>query len=137
MRVRLAFPCALLASAQRRVHLREPAVHFRPRIRWNRGLQHRGCLVEPASLNQRVRHLERPHAVAPDGDRLRPGVDRGFVLSDHVDWPGLMETIAATGAKEVHVTHGFVTPVVRMLREKGIDARPLKAKFAADDTTED
>ncbi|HSD94279.1 MAG TPA: ligase-associated DNA damage response exonuclease [Syntrophales bacterium] len=71
------------------------------------------------------------------GMRHRRGVDRGFVLSDHVDWPGLMETIAATGAEEVHVTHGFVTPVVRMLREKGIDARPLKAKFAADDTTED
>jgi putative mRNA 3-end processing factor len=71
------------------------------------------------------------------GMRHRRGVDRGFVLSDHADWPGLMETIASTGAEEVHVTHGFVTPVVRMLREKGIDARPLKAKFAADNTTED
>ena len=36
-----------------------------------------------------------------------------------------------------NVTHGYVDPVVRMLREKGIDARPLKARFAADDTTED
>jgi putative mRNA 3-end processing factor len=71
------------------------------------------------------------------GMRQRRGVDRGFVLSDHVDWPGLMETIAATGAEEVHVTHGFVTAVVRTLREKGIDAKPLKARFAADDTTED
>jgi glutamine phosphoribosylpyrophosphate amidotransferase len=48
-----------------------------------------------------------------------------------------METIAATGAEEVHVTHGFVSPVVRMLREKGIDAKPLKARIAADDSTED
>jgi putative mRNA 3-end processing factor len=71
------------------------------------------------------------------GMRRRRGVDRGFVLSDHADWPGLMETIAATGAEEVHVTHGFVSPVVRTLQEKGVDARPLKARFAADDTTED
>jgi putative mRNA 3-end processing factor len=71
------------------------------------------------------------------GMRHRRGVDRGFVLSDHADWPGLMETIAATGADEVHVTHGFVAPVVRMLREKGIDARPLKAKSAAVDAAED
>jgi hypothetical protein len=48
-----------------------------------------------------------------------------------------METIAATGAEEVHVTHGFVTAVVRTLREKGIDAKPLKARFAADEKAED
>jgi putative mRNA 3-end processing factor len=71
------------------------------------------------------------------GARSRRGVDCGFVLSDHADWPGLMETIAATGAEEVFVTHGYVDPVVRMLREKGIDARPLKARFAADETTDD
>jgi putative mRNA 3-end processing factor len=71
------------------------------------------------------------------GARRRRGVDRGFVLSDHADWPGLMETIAATEAEEVYVTHGYVDPVVRMLREKGIDAKPLEARFAADETTED
>jgi len=67
----------------------------------------------------------------------RRGVDRGFTLSDHADWPGLMETVAATGAGSVFVTHGYVDPVVRMLREKGIDAKPLKARFAADETVED
>jgi len=71
------------------------------------------------------------------GAARRRGVDRGFVLSDHADWPGLMEAVAATGAGEVFVTHGTVDPVVRMLREKGIDAKPLKARFAADETTED
>ncbi len=28
------------------------------------------------------------------GARRRRGVDRGFVLSDHADWPGLMSAIA-------------------------------------------
>ena len=40
------------------------------------------------------------------GTRRRHGVDRGFVLSDHADWPGLQRAIAATGAKRVIVTHG-------------------------------
>jgi putative mRNA 3-end processing factor len=35
------------------------------------------------------------------GTRRRRAVDRGFVLSDHADWPGLIETIKATGAEQV------------------------------------
>jgi DNA ligase-associated putative exonuclease len=31
------------------------------------------------------------------GARRRRSVDRGFVLSDHADWPGLLRVIAATG----------------------------------------
>ena len=34
-------------------------------------------------------------------------VDRGFVLSDHVDWPSLLGAIEATGAGRVWVTHGY------------------------------
>ena len=71
------------------------------------------------------------------GPRRRRGVDRGFVLSDHADWPGLMEAVAATGAGDVRVTHGYIDPVVRMLREKGIAAQPLLAGFAGNETTED
>jgi putative mRNA 3-end processing factor len=69
--------------------------------------------------------------------RRSRGADHGFTLSDHADWPGLMEAVAATGAGEVFVTHGAVDPVVRTLREKGLDAKPLKARFAADETVED
>jgi putative mRNA 3-end processing factor len=71
------------------------------------------------------------------GMRRRRGVDRGFVLSDHADWPGLMQAVAATGAGQVVVTHGTVDCVVRTLREKGLDAEPLEAGFAADATAED
>ena len=34
------------------------------------------------------------------------GLDRGFVLSDHADWPGLLAAIRATGCERVVVTHG-------------------------------
>ncbi len=40
------------------------------------------------------------------GNRRRRGVDRGFVLSDHADWRGLIAAIEATGAERVLVTHG-------------------------------
>ena len=35
-----------------------------------------------------------------------PRFDRGFVLSDHADWPGLLAAIAATEAETVWLTHG-------------------------------
>ena len=49
------------------------------------------------------------------GTRRRRGVDRGFVMSDHADWPGLQQAIAGTGAERVFVTHGSVAVMVRWL----------------------
>ncbi len=56
------------------------------------------------------------------GARRRRALDRGFALSDHVDWPQLLAAVAATGAERVQVTHGYREPVVRYLRERGLDA---------------
>ncbi len=57
------------------------------------------------------------------GTRRRRGVDRGFVLSDHADWPDLLRTIEETGAARVLTTHGFTEPLARYLREeRGLDA---------------
>ncbi|MBS0649178.1 MAG: ligase-associated DNA damage response exonuclease [Verrucomicrobia bacterium] len=61
------------------------------------------------------------------GTRKRKGMDAGFVLSDHADWGSLLETIEATGAKTVLMTHGYSTPLSRYLREKqGIEAYELR-----------
>lgn len=70
------------------------------------------------------------------GQRRRRAIDRGFVLSDHVDWPALLQVIAATGAERVLVTHGYIAPVVRWLREQGVDAYGLDTHFASDDVEE-
>lgn len=59
------------------------------------------------------------------GRRRWKGVDRGFVLSDHADWRGLLDTIAATGARRVLTTHGYADVLARYLRESGLDAEPL------------
>ncbi len=63
------------------------------------------------------------------GARRQRSLDRGFALSDHVDWPSLMAAIDATGAGEVWVTHGFTGPVVRWLKERGVDARAVATRF--------
>jgi putative mRNA 3-end processing factor len=56
------------------------------------------------------------------GARRRGGYDRGFVLSDHADWPGLLSAIGATGAQRIIVTHGSVPVMVRYLTEQGLQA---------------
>ncbi|MEM7770528.1 MAG: ligase-associated DNA damage response exonuclease [Cyanobacteria bacterium P01_A01_bin.37] len=64
------------------------------------------------------------------GARRRRGYERGFVLSDHADWPGLVNTILETGAKTVYVTHGQSDVLSRYLSEcHGINALPLKTLF--------
>ena len=63
------------------------------------------------------------------GTRRRRSVDRGFALSDHVDWPSLLGAIQATGAENIWVTHGYREPVVRWLREHGIAAQAVASKW--------
>lgn len=63
------------------------------------------------------------------GARRRRAVDRGFALSDHVDWPSLQKCIAATGAESVWVTHGYREPVVRWLSERGVEARAVASSW--------
>jgi putative mRNA 3-end processing factor len=63
------------------------------------------------------------------GARRRRGVDRGFVLSDHADWPGLMAAIQASGAQRVIVTHGSVPVLVRWLRQNGYQAGAFETEY--------
>jgi putative mRNA 3-end processing factor len=66
------------------------------------------------------------------GTRRRRGVDRGFVLSDHADWPALQSAIQATGAERIIVTHGQVEPLVRWLREQGLQAGAFATQYGDD-----
>jgi putative mRNA 3-end processing factor len=63
------------------------------------------------------------------GARRRGGYDRGFVLSDHADWPGLHAAIRATGAARVIVTHGQVPVMVRWLQEQGLQAEAFATEY--------
>ena len=63
------------------------------------------------------------------GARRRQGVDRGFVLSDHADWPGLQRAIAASGASRVIVTHGYEAVMVRWLAAQGLQAGAFATEY--------
>lgn len=75
--------------------------------------------------------------MAVRGARRRRGVDRGFVLSDHADWPSLNQAIDASGAQQIIVTHGQIAALVRWLKEKGLDAKSFTREsksFEEDDS---
>lgn len=67
------------------------------------------------------------------GNRRRRNVDRGFVLSDHADWNGLLTAIDSSQAERVLLTHGQTAPMERYLREKGIEADSLNTLFTGED----
>ncbi|MCM8570977.1 ligase-associated DNA damage response exonuclease [Gramella jeungdoensis] len=63
------------------------------------------------------------------GARRRRAIDKGFVLSDHCDWQGLLEAIKETGCEKVICTHGYTDIFSRFLREQGYDARTEDTQY--------
>jgi putative mRNA 3-end processing factor len=66
------------------------------------------------------------------GARRRRAVDRGFVLSDHADWPALQAAIRATGADNIYVTHGYVPVMVRWLEEQGLAGHAFDTQYGGE-----
>ena len=66
------------------------------------------------------------------GTRRRRAIDKGFVLSDHCDWNGLLETVKATDATRVITTHGYQDIFSRYLRERGYDATTEHTQYVTD-----
>lgn len=67
------------------------------------------------------------------GTRRRRSLDRGFVLSDHADWPALLRAIDETSAETVWVTHGYRAPLARWLEERGRRAIAVETPHAEDE----
>jgi len=67
------------------------------------------------------------------GNVRRRNVDAGFALSDHADWTGLLDTIKATGAQMVYVTHGFQSALSRYLNEIGIPSAEVKTEYGEEE----
>jgi putative mRNA 3-end processing factor len=68
------------------------------------------------------------------GVRRQRGYDRGFVLSDHADWPALLQTIAETGASRVLVTHGHAEPLARYLSLQGLESGVIRTAWEGEPT---
>lgn len=68
------------------------------------------------------------------GARRRRAIDKGFVLSDHCDWTGLLSSIRETGAEKVICTHGYTDIFSRYLRELGYDAHTETTQYGEEET---
>lgn len=123
-------------------HYRDAEVAMTPsrpvsEIPRNESLAGRLVLAPPSahrsSWMRRFKHPQTAFAsgwMAVRGARRRRGYERGFVLSDHADWPGLIRTVKQSRAQKVYVTHGQSDVLARYLREtEGIDAEPLDTLF--------
>ncbi len=107
-----------------------------------KGKDHPGAIViaPPSALNatwaRRFGARETGFAsgwMALRGIRRRRAGDRGFVISDHADWPGLLTAINETGAENIYVTHGYTDIFTRYLNEAGYTARIVETEFGTED----
>jgi putative mRNA 3-end processing factor len=106
----------------------------------------RGALILAPSSALNSPWLKRfePYAIgycsgwmAIRGAKNRKSVDRGFVLSDHVDWNDLNIAVMNTQAEKVYVTHGFTDVYARWLNEKGIEAHEVKTMYGDHEEAEE
>ena len=101
-------------------------------------------LAPPSAQNsawtKRLRSYE--HAMASGwmqvrGNRRRRNVQRGFVISDHVDWHSLIRTIQETGARRVLATHGNTDLLIPYLRNHlGLQADRLSTAYGDEEAQE-
>ena len=57
--------------------------------------------------------------------RFRHGTDAAFPLSDHADYPELLEMARRVAPGRIYTLHGFAADLAQSLREAGFDARAL------------
>lgn len=66
------------------------------------------------------------------GRRRNRSMEKGFVLSDHADWPGLHQAIESTGAENILITHGYTQVLSKWLTEQGYNALPLETQYVGE-----
>lgn len=118
----------------------EWGVRFPPHQLYVPGMEPKGCVLicPPGSRHTRKRVPDDIAAIRNQRTAYISGwaLDRGaewrfgthtcFPLSDHADYPDLLEYVRRTGARVVHTVHGFADEFAADLRLRGYEARPLR-----------
>lgn len=89
-------------------------------------------VISPAAFTPKLRARLGPVRVGfASGWTLFPNrktgtaYDRGFPVSDHVDWPELLQTVADCGPEEIWAAHGYTQEVCRYFAEQGYQTRAI------------
>ena len=114
---------------------RENGVDLPPVRRFDGELREREVLFLPPNLRRSgaLERVRQPRTVMLTGWALDGGLGKGrgadelLPLSDHADFPGLVDYALRTGAKKVFTVHGHCEHLAQALRARGLDARPLQA----------
>ena len=121
--------------------IRAQGIDLHPTQRWTRETPKdsaKGGLViaPPAAVNSPWIKNFKNHSIGIAsgwmtlrGARRRRSVDRGFVLSDHADWNGLLTAIEASECEQVFVTHGYTSLFQRYLTEQGYKAAVVSTEY--------
>ncbi|WP_265595357.1 ATP-dependent DNA ligase [Verrucomicrobium sp. BvORR106] len=84
-----------------------------------------------AARSQAIRKLRVCRTAMLSGWALTPGakyryqVDEVFPLSDHADYPELIQTVEQVQPRQVYTVHGYTSEFARDLRERGWEAWSL------------
>lgn len=70
------------------------------------------------------------------GAQRQRNVDRALVLSDHADWPALLQTVREVGASRVLATHGHAEPFARYLASQGIESGVIRTAWEGEAAAE-
>ncbi len=100
-------------------------------------------VAPPSAIGTPWLNRFRPYATAMAsgwmtlrGARRRRAADKGLVLSDHVDWPGLHEVMSLCKPEQVICTHGYTEIFADYLRSRGMNAHAEKTFFDAENDEE-
>lgn len=101
-------------------------------------------LAPPSAIQDRwARRLAEPVPCLASGwmrvrQRARQGgVELPLVISDHADWPELLDTCAEVEAPEIWITHGREEALIHALAQRGQRGRALHLVGLGDEEIED
>jgi putative mRNA 3-end processing factor len=109
----------------------------------NTSLQQSLIVAPPAAMSgpwaKKIKNASEAVAsgwMAIRGNRRRRGADKGFALSDHVDWEELNTAVKLTGAQYIYPTHGYTAIYSKYLNDQGYIARPVATEYGQDEDAE-
>lgn len=116
--------------------IRVPTTHRITQNTHAKDLLKQMIIAPPSAQNSAWMNKLKPRSIAMAsgwmnlrGAKRRRNTERGFTLSDHADWNGLNQAVAATEAENIYVTHGYKTTFAQWLCEQGKNAMVLETEF--------